>query len=166
MGEKITTIPYKHLQWFNIFNILLVVFAILFAGGLLWLQFFSEPNIVFNFRHQNSMSESVTGMKFLKKPMDYYERILSRKRLFVAQPGVKRIKKTGLSMSLDVLLDELQLQGIVSGPQGPQAIIFNAKTNRSHYCQGGETIGGFIVKEVLPDKVVLDRDNEEVELKL
>ena len=100
-----------------------------------------------------------------KKSSKYYQRILGRREIFVAQPGLK-LKKAGSGINSVLPREDLQLLGIVSGAQGPQAIVMDSKTGESFYCSGGENINGFTVKSVLENKVILERDGESIEIKL
>ncbi len=108
-------------------------------------------------------------LKLSKKSSKYYQRILGRRELFVAQPGL-RVKKvlgrTDLDRGERLRGADLQLLGIVSGAQGPQAILVDSKTGRSFYCSGGEKINDFTVKAVFENKVILERDEELIEIKL
>lgn len=115
----------------------------------------------------NQSTDILPELKLVKKSVKYYERILGRRALFVAQTGITN-KKNEAAVMLDSTASsaELELQGIISGPLGPQAIISNIQTGQSFYCSGGEAIDGFKVKEVLTNKVVLERDGEIFEMKL
>ena len=64
------------------------------------------------------------------------------------------------------MLEQLELAGIISGPQGSQAIINDLISNKSVYCRKGDIVGGFVVKKVESDKVILGIEEEEVELRL
>ncbi len=156
----------KHIDILNlilIFSASAIVFflgAALFAGG---------KNIDFALKSQQRQINLVPELSFLKKSMQYYERILSQRRLFVAQSGVRKSgAKTAFSfVDKDaVLISDLQLQGIISGAERPQAIIINTRTDQSYFCQGGENIVGFKVKEVQSDRVILEKDEEIIELRL
>ncbi len=105
----------------------------------------------------------------VKKSIKYYERILTRRKLFIAQAGIRLPKKkdSALRASQSELgLSQLQLLGVVSGAKGPQAIISNLTNDRSFYCYGGEDIEGFIVKEVKSNRVILEKNDETFELRL
>jgi hypothetical protein len=109
----------------------------------------------------------IASLNLVKKSEKYYERILTRRKLFMAQTGIssgqkkETAQKTGQA---DLKLAELQLLGIVSGAKGLQAIISNLTNERSFYCYGGENVEGFIVEEVRSDKVILKKDDEKFEL--
>ena len=107
----------------------------------------------------------VPEFKFVKKSVQYYERVLGRERLFMAQSGTTETDKpepvqSGLQVS------DLQLMGIVSGARGLQAIISEMKTEQSYYCYAGESIEGILIKEIYSDKVILERNGEKIELRL
>lgn len=104
-----------------------------------------------------------------KKSSKYYQRILGRRELFVAQPGVqikKPVSGSNPEPANQASAEELQLVGIVFGAQGLQAIIIDSKTGKSFYCLGGENINGFTVINVLENKVILERDGESKEIRL
>ena len=106
----------------------------------------------------------VPKFKFVKKSVQYYDRILGRDSLFVAQSGAKTADAEPVEAGLQA--GDLQLLGIVSGARGLQAIISETKTEQSYYCYAGELIEGIIVKEIFSDKVVLQRNEETFELRL
>jgi len=107
-------------------------------------------------------------LKLSKKAPKYYQRILGRRAFFVAQAGI--VKKPDLPDSAfdsnAVSIIDLRIVGIVSGPQGPQAIVGNEKTGQSFYCSGGENLNGFLVKEVLSDRIILEKDDQTFEMRL
>ncbi|MFH1459226.1 MAG: type II secretion system protein N [Candidatus Omnitrophota bacterium] len=119
---------------------------------------------------QNSQNKKVgvnLELKSFKKPIQYYERILSRRRLFLGQGLSETNKPASINTEqFNLRFSDLQLLGVVSGAKGPQAIINDAKTDQSYYCSGNEEVGGFYVKEVLPNKVILELNGEKLELRL
>jgi hypothetical protein len=147
--------------------------GLIISAGLLAvcfsIMFFSSPVLDMETSFGRKAIQAIMSPKLIKKSEKYYERILSRRKLFAAQTGVNpgqnkdSEEKTTESGSK---LSELQLLGIVSGTQGPQAIISNVTNDRSFYCYGGENVEGFIVSEVKTDKVILKKDNQIFELRL
>ena len=105
-----------------------------------------------------------------KRPLSFYEGILNRAGVFTAQNLVSAADDAAAAVVLDsgvaASLAELQLQGIISGTRGLQAIIVNSRTEQSFDCQGGESLVGFKVQEVRPDRVILERDGKNYELQL
>jgi len=149
----------------NVLNLILAGSCVL-CGFVLCLTIFnSGKNKIIRLTTQKQIEDVVPDLKLVKKSLKYYERVLGRRKLFVAQPGLKRKiakKERGL---VDMLTgSDLVLMGIVSGSGGPQAIISNSKTGQSFNCFGGESIDEIKVKEVLTDKVLLEVNGEVVEL--
>jgi len=112
---------------------------------------------------------AISTFELAKKSEKYYERILTRRKLFTGQAGIRTRKKNNslqAGVQVDLGLSQLLLLGVVSGTQGHQAIISNISNDRSFYCYGGENIEGFIVEEVKSDRVILKKDEEIFELRL
>ncbi len=112
---------------------------------------------------------AISSLELVKKSEKYYERILTRRKLFTAQTGIRTGQKNNSAQNTveaDSIFSQLLLLGVVSGAQGPQAIISNISNDRSFYCYGGENIAGFIVEQVKADSVILKKDNEMFELRL
>ncbi len=137
--------------------------------SILFLKFSSPVNVEQIMSSTHKMAAELPVLNLSKKSSKYYQRILGRRELFVAQPGLK-IKKAGSRMNsmlpTQAVGENLQLMGIVSGAQGPQAIIMDSKTGKSFYCSGGEKINGFTVKHVLENKVILEKDEGSIEIRL
>jgi type II secretory pathway component PulC len=112
---------------------------------------------------------AISPSEAVKKSEKYYERILTRRKLFTAQTGISAGQKKNAPQNTeqaDSGLSDLLLLGVVSGAQGPQAIISNVSNDRSFYCYGGENIEGFIVEQVKSDRVILKKNDETFELRL
>jgi len=141
-------------------------------GGLLLISCLSfvfrgvkDPNLL----KKNIDSRITMNLDFesLKKPIQFYERILSRRRLFVGQGVSRRAKSAHVGTTqFSSRISDFQLLGVISGAKGPQAIINDSKINQVYYCSSDEEVGGFYVKEVLPNKVILELNGEKMELRL
>ncbi|MFH2139030.1 MAG: type II secretion system protein N [Candidatus Omnitrophota bacterium] len=166
MGEKTVVMPVQRLRYLDIINTLLTCGLLVLIMAVISLKFMGKNDNILNLKYSAEQTGIIPELKIFKKPLDYYEKILSRKDLFIGQPQVKNLKSKVTGANNGGQLSELELMGIVSGPQGPQAIINNSKTDRSFYCQGGENLGDFTVKKVYLDRVLLERDGEELELRL
>ena len=166
MGKKAIAmgLSEKFVKKFNLGLIVLFCFLLL---SILFLKVSKPKSIdqILSFGQQTAADLPVLNLT--KKSSKYYQRILGRRELFVAQPGTKN-KKTAPAASFEdsSSSSDLQLLGIISGVSGPQAIIADSKSGKSFYCSGGEKINDFTVIEVLESKVILERDEEKVELKL
>ena len=166
MIKKNSFISLEQLRYVDFANIGLILLTGILGALICFFYFFAKNDTIIQTNQIVMPSEVVPELKFSKKQLAYYDKILSRKNVFAAQPGLRKKGKGSFSKSIDAMLEKLQLAGIVSGPQGPQAIINDLSTNRSVYCRNGEMVGGFKVKRVEIDKVILDSDGEEVELRL
>jgi len=149
-------------------NLVLAGLLCILLISILFLKFSSPVNVEQIMSSTYKTSAELPMLKISKKSSKYYQRILGRRELFVAQPGL-RIKKavSRVAGPADQISGgDLQLMGIVSGAQGPQAILMDTKTSKSFYCLVGEKINGFTVKDVLENKVILEKDGELIEIRL
>ncbi|MBU1088123.1 MAG: hypothetical protein KKD05_11490 [Candidatus Omnitrophica bacterium] len=147
--------------------------GLMFFAGLILIYFsilfFSVQNMDIETKMGKKTMPAIASLELVKKSEKYYERILTRRKLFITQSGINSGQKKDLAVKTeqaDLSLGQLQLLGIVSGAQGPQAIISNVTNDRSFYCYGNENVEGFIVKEVKSDRVILKKDDEIFELRL
>ena len=148
-------------------NLTLAVLAFVFFVSILFLKFSKPENIGDILASTRNVIADFQVLNLSKKSSKYYERILSRRELFAAQTGLKVQKPEPGHQTQDAAAGEdLQLLGIVTGAQGPQAIIMNTKSGQSYYCSGGEEINGFTVKSILENKVILENDGEMKEIRL
>jgi len=169
LKEKAVFIVNKRMGYFDVLNTFLIITAFILLCVFFGVLFIGQKNIYLKEKISLRPTELLPELKFLKKPITYYTQILERRGVFVAFMGstLEKIRSGFLPPgTLESQSSDLQLQGIISGAQGPQAIVTNNKTNRSYYCVGGELIAGFKVQEVQPDKVILEVDGEKIELKL
>ncbi len=150
-------------------NLGLTVMAFVFLSSVLFLKFSKPDSIERIMASTHNAAAEIPLLNVSKKSSKYYQRILGRRELFVAQPGL-RLKKIGSQSPQQAgsqsVGDDLQLLGIVSGAQGPQAIIMDSKTGQSFYCSGGEKINDFTVRDILENKVILENDGEMKEIRL
>ena len=150
------------------FNLVLAGLLFVFLMGILFLKFSTAGNVNQIFSLTHSTGAEVPVLNLSKKSSKYYERILGRRELFVAESGLQLKKESTVNPGLanQAVAEDMQLLGIISGAQGPQAIIMDPKTGKSFYCSGGEIINGFTVKNISENKVVLEIDGESKELRL
>ena len=151
-------------------NILIITFSIIFAGLiflLLSIMFESKKDISFVSVVKNDGITKVSKLKLRKHPLDYYDKILSKEKLFVVYGGRnKKSKLTPVSMLGEISISQLSLQGVVSGAKGPQAIILDTKTDQTFFCYSGDSVGDFNIIEVRDDRALLEKDAQEFELRL
>lgn len=148
-------------------NIAFALMVFVFLSCIVFLKFSRPENIEQIIESTHSAASNFQVLNLSKKSSKYYQRILGRRELFVAQAGIKVKKSSRLNaLANESIGDDLQLLGIVSGAQGPQAIIMDSKSGKSFYCSGGEQISGFTVTDILENKVILKNDGETKEIRL
>ncbi|MBU1043693.1 MAG: hypothetical protein KJ915_04760 [Candidatus Omnitrophica bacterium] len=155
----------KYINCVNIGLISLAGLLLIYFSGL----FFNQTDINIETSLGKKAMPAMASLELVKKSEKYYERILTRRKLFIAQSGIVSGEKKDLAVKdvqTDLSLGQLILLGIVSGGQGPQAIISNITNDRSFYCYGGENVEGFIVDQVKSDRVILKKNDETFELRL
>ena len=98
-------------------NLGLAVLIFVFLLSVLFLKFSGPKNIEQIIALSQNAAAEIPLLNLSKKSSKYYQRILGRRELFIAQPGLK-VKKTGSNgqvISAQIAGDDLQLLGIVSG---------------------------------------------------
>lgn len=95
-------------------------------------------------------------------PISHYQNIFAAKNIF-APP---RFNAAEAKNDAALNRPRLALAGIVIVGDRPLALIRDLENNLDFYCQGGEDISGYKVKEVTPKKVILEVDGQEIELQL
>lgn len=93
------------------------------------------------------------GSVMLKGADDFDARIFKKKNLFSEPTKRKAAEEKNSFMLLGVSLGEKNL-----------AMIRNVAENKDYYCVEGDRIGGFRVKQILKDKVVLELDGKILEI--
>lgn len=169
IDRKTISISYERLRIVDHFIISMSVVAVILAGLLIVSIFVENKGIDVAIQSYEKNISAIPELKIVKKSIKYYERILARRKLFAAQAGLKKSKtriEFSLPDELGTQISDLQLQGIVTGARGPQAVISNIKTDQSYYCYLGERLDGFIIKEILSNKVIIEKAEETFELRL
>ena len=103
------------------------------------------------------------------KNISHYEKLFKKKNLFKVLGKAKAPlpkKETKTNITLQQELAKFELLGIVSSAGKSQALIKNIESGKTFYCTGGERLNGFIIKEVLDDKVILGQEDWTSELRL
>ena len=59
--------------------------------------------------------------------------------------------------------EQVGLVGIVAG-DNPQAIIEDKKAQKTYYLNKGQSFNGYVVEEILENKVVLDYEGKKISL--
>ncbi len=168
-GKKAIVDPFTLVVYIARFNMALVLLAFILCVSLVFAFLKGRKDVNFSMQAQSNSLSIVPELNFTKKSIKYYERVLSRRQAFIAGQAEKKeapIPEVSLGAGIEVEISDLQLQGIFSSARGLKAMIENTKTSQSFDCIGGEVIGGFVVKEVFPDKVILQKGEEKIELRL
>jgi type II secretory pathway component PulC len=103
------------------------------------------------------------------KNITYYENLFRSKKLFKILGKERTLslqKKEESHQDLEKELSKFELLGIVSSGGKSQALIKDKESDRTYYLSGGEKVDGFIIKEVLSDKVIFKRGDWIAELRL
>lgn len=98
------------------------------------------------------------------RPFLYYLEMVQRRNVFAPiglgkdKEEIKKAKETLIKMS-----DNFKLVGISWG-QEPQAMVEDSKSQKVYFLKTGDNIGGFKVKDILENKVILSYQGETIEL--
>ncbi len=159
------------------------IYFLLWVGAIASISFFalklheyyqSHSNFAYNGLPYSSNQQQLQKEFRYKSKLDirnisYYENLFKGKNLFKIL-GKKKAplpqKKTEAKVDLEKELSKFELLGIVSSGGKSQALIRNMESGKTFYCTGNEKLNGFIIKEVLDNKVILKRGDWIAELKL
>ncbi|NQT00157.1 MAG: hypothetical protein HQ595_03650 [Candidatus Omnitrophica bacterium] len=115
----------------------------------------------------NSQSTEIQGNQpapeVSTKPLSFYKDPVKSKQLFTATAATA--EQAQASATFKEMIANLKLQGIISGPS-PQAVIEDAQSGRVYFLSPGEQIGEIELKAILPGKVKLLYQGQEIELSL
>ena len=92
-------------------------------------------------------------------PVNVYLQQVRKRNVF--RPGTA--ENIALGGSMPVTDKDFVLSGIYIGPV-PQAIITVQSEQKAYFLKEGDVINGYTVKTILRNKVILERDDEEIEL--
>lgn len=159
-------------KWLYFLLVVGVILSILFLALKLHEYYQTNSDSTYN---KLSYSSSQLQKEFRYKPkldiknVSYYEKLFKSKNLFKVL-GKKKAplpqKKIEVEIDLEKELSKFELLGIVSSGGRSQALIKNMESGKTFYCSGGERLNGFVVKEVLADKVILKQGEWIAELRL
>lgn len=91
-----------------------------------------------------------------------YSSVISGKSVFGQPQGQPQGPSGDIALSGDIS-DTIGLVGIVAG-DSPQAIIEDKKSNKTYYLIKGQSFNGYLVDEILEDRVILDCDGKKTSL--
>ncbi|MFH1857124.1 MAG: hypothetical protein ABH836_07910 [Candidatus Omnitrophota bacterium] len=109
-------------------------------------------------------------IKVPEKKLDYYLNIFKGKELFktIVKEKIPVAEKSENDVLMDLRkeLSKYELVGVISSDGVSKALIKDTQTGKTFYCSGGENMDGFLVKDVLPNKVILEKEGRTLELGL
>ncbi len=151
-----------------------VIISISFFALKLHKYYQTNSNFTYN-RLSYSSNQQQLQKEFRYKPkldiknVSHYENLFKGKNLFKIL-GKKETplpqKKTEVKVDLEKELSKFELLGIISSGGKSQALIKNIESGKTFYCTGNEKLNGFVIKEVLDNKVILKQGDWIAELRL
>ncbi len=138
-------------------NLLLVVCVIVLTFYLyLTMSRLRQPyvfNMEYLLENGKSMNNQITAA--VKKIPVFDERVFRQHPLFNSFPKDKPQEK---EMGFKLL-------GLISVGDKNAAMIRDLRENKDYYCLEGETVGKFKLRQVLRDKVILEREGQILEIR-
>jgi len=137
-------------------KILLVGCALL--GLLLLLEWFwlTRPD-----QGQARLNKTATLENIQLPQLDFSEQTLDRNQQMVSRPLFIKVRRP-IEGGAKVDIDEFLLMGVYQVDDKPMALIKD-KTQQGSYLKKteGETIAGWEIKQILPDRIVVERSGSE-----
>lgn len=121
-----------------------------------------------SFLSERAREEFKDTVKVSVKDGEYYINLFRDKNLF----KVLGKEKSPFVVEEEAVLDagkeltKFELLGIVSSGGTSKALIKDAVSGKTFYGAVGEKLDGFAIKEIMPDKIILEREGKTFELKL
>ena len=103
-------------------------------------------------------------------PYSFYRKKADKRNIF--NPYEEKVEEIveevvvmpGISASASSFVTELEIVGIAWSDQ-PDAIVHNRKLNRTYFLKKGSRFGEAEVVDIFEDRIVLEYDGEEIDLK-
>jgi len=156
----------------------LLASGVILSGLFFASKLYEYHQIRFNDSHDKSFylsRKSSFRKEFKFKPKidvknsSYYENLFNKKNIFKAlavKQALAPVQKIKSEKNLEQEFSMFELLGVVSSGGKSQALIENVNSGKTFYCVGGERLNGFVVKEVLDNKVILEQGDRTFELRL
>lgn len=154
----------------RICKVIIVVFFVLFIVDMVIFALNSNISIE-TFSNTRQDSTVAISSKLVKKPLTYYSVQLSKAKLF--RPGIvspsqrptwASDRKTNLK-SIDDRLKNISITGIILGDD-PSVFIYDSKDQKTISLKLGQSIQGFLIKEIRKDGLTLQAGNQEYNMNL
>ena len=143
----------------NKINFLLTVSVIILVVFLCINLLSAQQPFTFNYRDIKNKSELIDPVMKLDEIPVFQESIFKRGSMFTGS-----LSQPLLEHKLQQEEVGIELLGLVSVGDKTAAMIRDIREKKNYYCVGGEEIGGFKVKQVLKDKVILESEGKMLEL--
>lgn len=104
----------------------------------------------------------IAGREKVLEPPGFYESIFERDTLF------GRVSKEGAGISkasISELAKDLRLKGVILGDE-PEAIIEDARTQKTTFLKEKAQVGDLTVKKIMESRVILSDGDEETTLEI
>jgi len=167
--RKQTTFAYTFgFKYLNRFLSALVLILILYLIHDVTLALNSQksiPNLNYNLP-QLGKTVDFTQEGILKKSSSYYLDKVSQKDIFNMEEKKAKVSsaKDNNSEAVQEMAKHLRLVGI-SWSENPDAMIEDSRAMRTFFVKRGQMLGEFKVKAIYKDRVILEYNNQDIELK-
>ncbi len=98
-----------------------------------------------------------------RQPVEYYTQAPLARQLFSGEESSGASGLAGVATA--DILKEISLVGIISG-DNPQAVIEDKRSQKTLYVAKGQSVGAFLVAEILEGKIILNYKGQRYELYL
>ncbi|MCP3686341.1 MAG: hypothetical protein GY861_27165 [bacterium] len=147
------------------FNYLLIVLILILTFSIVHAAYIAETENINYVNSSNDQSQpQSTTLKVKQKPLQHYLKELRGTKLFQSKnprkssaPGQRYAERPA---DVKQALEKIKLLGIITGDQ-PEVIIRISGTEETQRFKLGDTVNGFLIKEIKKSQVILsDSEND------
>lgn len=127
---------------------------------------YSYTTMLYSGKPSEERQKENSGMD---KSKSYYINLLQRKNFFKIlgrQTAPRKEEKAEPQIDIDQEISKFELLGIVSIEGESQALIKNKRTGETFRCIKGQKINGFLIMDILLDKIIFKFREQVAELRL
>ncbi len=157
----------KYLPHLNTNTLILIGLA---ASSLYLLSAFAYPLFVIKktiFLQEKPLDKTIESKEAIKKdeikPYDFYTQGIKSKQIFGAA-SVQLTQESNVIVGANLIKD-INLLGVISGDSA-QAIIEDAKSQKTYYVTKGQMVGEFQVEDIGNGKIILNYNGQRFELSI